>query len=101
MHIPAPKLVAEYVFDYDAKDATGKYDGTLQGDATLVRDEDRGTVLSLTSDGYVSLPPEVTDVLDDFSVSAWVKGVASSGTACPAGYGIRYSSNCTILGYSA
>ena len=75
MHVEAPKLVAEYVFDYDAKDATGKYDGTLEGDAKLVRDEDRGPVLSLTADGYVSLPPEVTDVLDDFSISAWVKGV--------------------------
>ena len=63
------------------------YDGTLQGDATLVRDEERGTVLSLSSDGYVSLPPEITNVLHDFSISAWVKGVGSSETSALLGMG--------------
>ncbi len=87
MHIPAPKLVAEYPLDFNAKDATGNYDGALEGDAKMVRDEERGTVLSLTTDGYVSLPPEVTEVLDDFSISAWVKGVGSAETSALLGMG--------------
>jgi len=64
--------IADYSFDVDASDATGSFNGTLEGDAAIVDDADRGKVLGLTVDGYVSVPPALATGVDDFTVAAWV-----------------------------
>jgi hypothetical protein len=66
-------LIADYSFDVDASDATGNYNGTLEGDAAIVDDAERGAVLGLTADGYVSIPPALANELDNFSFTTWVK----------------------------
>jgi hypothetical protein len=69
---PAPEPIADFSFDVDASDAAGGFDGTLEGDAAIVDDAERGAVLGLTADGYVSLPPELANELENFSFTAWV-----------------------------
>jgi hypothetical protein len=68
-----PDPIADYTFDEDASDATGNYNGTLEGDAAIVDDPDRGGVLELTETGYVTVPVDITNELDNFSFTAWVK----------------------------
>jgi len=68
-----PEAIADYGFDVDASDATGSFNGTLEGDAAIVEDTERGNVLGLTADGYVSIPPELANELENFSFTAWVK----------------------------
>jgi hypothetical protein len=68
----APEPIADFSFDVDASDATGNYNGTLEGDAAIVDDAERGAVLGLTADGYVSLPPELANELENFSFTSWV-----------------------------
>ena len=64
--------IADYSFDVDASDATGNFNGSLEGDAAIVDDAERGKVLGLTADGYVSVPPALAVGVDDFSIAAWV-----------------------------
>jgi len=65
--------IASYSFDSDASDATGSYNGTLQGDAAIVNDGLRGQVLGLADSGFVSVPPAIASEMDDFSFCGWVK----------------------------
>ena len=48
--------IASYSFNVDASDATGNYNGTLEGDAAIVDDGVRGKVVEFTDDGYVDIP---------------------------------------------
>ena len=48
------------------------------GDAALVEDPERGNVLGLTSDGYVSLPADLAKELKDFSIVTWMKGLGTA-----------------------
>jgi len=64
--------IASYSFDVDASDATGNYDGTLEGDAAIVDDGERGKVVEFTADGYVDITASITDEMEDFSFSTWV-----------------------------
>ena len=68
-----PTPIADYSFDTDASDATGNYDGILEGDADIIDDAERGKVLSLTDSGYVIVPLALADKLENFSFTAWVK----------------------------
>jgi hypothetical protein len=68
-----PTPVAHYTFDEDASDETGEYDGTLENDADIIDDADRGSVLELIDSGYVTIPIELADELEDFSFTTWIK----------------------------
>jgi hypothetical protein len=67
-----PTPFAAYTFEEDASDAMGNYDGTLEADAQISNDIQRGNVLSLTDSGYVSIPLELAAELESFSFTAWV-----------------------------
>ncbi|MFO7658267.1 MAG: LamG-like jellyroll fold domain-containing protein [Bacteroidales bacterium] len=67
-----PDPIASYSFDVDASDATGNFNGTLEADAVIVEDAERGSVLQLVDSGYVSIPPEIANDMEDFSFAAWV-----------------------------
>jgi len=64
--------IASYSFDVDASDATGNYNGTLEGDAAIVDDAERGKVVEFVADGYVDIPAFIADEMEDFSFSTWV-----------------------------
>ena len=86
--------IASYSFDVDASDATGNYNGTLEGDAAIVDDAERGAVLGLTADGYVSIPPALANEMENFSFSTWVNydgtvqwaGLVGMGLAISGGF---------------
>lgn len=80
--------IANYSFDVDASDATGNFNGTLEGDASIVNDATRCGVLYLKDDGYVTVPPEVTAEMESFSFSAWVNYNGSVEWAGLMGMGI-------------
>ena len=67
-----PEPVASYSFDDNADDAIGNYDGILEKDAEIVDDDERGYVLGLIDSGYVSIPSELAEQLENFSFTAWV-----------------------------
>ncbi|MFC1569427.1 LamG-like jellyroll fold domain-containing protein [bacterium] len=80
--------IANYSFDVDASDATGNFNGTLEGDAAIVDDAVRGKVLFLESTGYVSVPPEVTATMENFSFTAWMDFSGSNEWAGLMGMGV-------------
>ncbi|HUT14561.1 MAG TPA: LamG-like jellyroll fold domain-containing protein, partial [Thermoguttaceae bacterium] len=68
-------LVARYTFTTNGDDTTENHDGTLQGDATVVRDAQRGNVLSLDGDGDYVLVADASelDLTGTLTISAWIK----------------------------
>jgi len=104
--------IADYSFDVDASDATGNFNGTLEGDAAIVDDAVRGKVLGLTNDGYVSVPPALANGVDDFTVAAWVNfggtnpwaglmGIGMSAEKTHPYWDIHLKSDYTIRFYSS
>lgn len=67
-----PTPFAAYTFEEDASDAMGNYDGTLEADAQISFNAARGSVLELIDSGYVSLPIELADELENFSFTTWI-----------------------------
>ena len=68
------QLIARYEFETNADDSTGINNGTLMGDAQIVSDAQRGSVLSLDGDGdYVDIADNTTFATNSITVAAWVK----------------------------
>jgi hypothetical protein len=69
-------LVSRWDFEGDYTDSVSGYDGTPQGDATIVTDAERGNVLSLDGDmDYVDCgnPAELNFGTGNWTICAWVK----------------------------
>ncbi|NQT35840.1 MAG: hypothetical protein HQ581_00035 [Planctomycetes bacterium] len=74
-------LVAWYPFATDGSDAAGTSHGTLQGDAAVVADAERGSVLDLDGSGdYVSLGnPAGLNITGQITLAAWVRPDSTGG----------------------
>ena len=83
--------IASYSFDVDASDATGNYDGALEGDADIVDDAERGKVVELIEDGYVDIEASITDEMEDFSFTTWVNYDGTVQWAGLVGMGLEIS----------
>ena len=71
-----PEPVSRWTFEGDASDSgSGGNDGTLEGNATIFSDSERGDVLSLdgTAATYVSTGAEVLLFHEPYTCSMWVK----------------------------
>lgn len=61
-----------YMFDGDATDATGNFNGSLGGGAQIISDDQQGQVLALDGGDWVEFPPIASD-WEGISISMWLK----------------------------